>query len=522
MSLCPMPRLAALLFLATHAHTAAAAAPCLCPPPPLSPRHSPPVRSDMWVFSVDQVAWHQVSWDGTEDDSANAQPSPGSRSSHACAAVDDSSFLLFGGMTESSSRDGDGRQRLADDLWRFTLTSRTEGAWSLIKPDGDGDRPGSRSDHSLVAINSNLFYLIGGCNSRVAQPDAWRFSLQERTWELVPFTDELEDAADGTGGGEVAGSAGTNSVGASEASGRSKGRTSDGSSASAQDAAHAGRHRALAKAENSSLTDGPAGETTESSTNRTLPGLRLPGARCAHSASAAAKRSGRAEEEADVVLFGGRLSVTVQRDGSGYRGRCVLQPHLASALSTRALPCTPRAVLRSLCRTCTAIRTNGPLSPTPRTSSCPCASRAPPVRSEEMWSSLADTWLLHTANVARYLAGELDAENSGDDGDSDIDSGRLWERLSVTRRHDDEDDGADDHGSGGASGDTSESLLLNRSDHAALVHKQTLYVFGTWEHCTRPARFAFPPKCVFVCVIFVFSFCVYMKLRAPPPWLSCA
>lgn len=263
--------------------------------------------SDMWVFSVETIAWDRVVFTGSEA----GLPMPGPRSSHACAAADDKTMYLFGGMAESVG----GEPELADDLWRFELSSRLEGVWRRIKPVGGGARPTPRSDHALLATSTDTLFLAGGCDSRVAQPDAWRFSLSSSRWELVPFDDDGDDAARRLGGeGVVAGAA------------------DGGDGASAQEgtelevgAAAAGRARSRGLAEdaavgalaNDTLGNGTADNQTDGGAV-VLPPTRLPGARCAHTASATAEPS--SSGVADLILFGGRISVSAQAQDDG--GRC--------------------------------------------------------------------------------------------------------------------------------------------------------------------------------------------------------
>lgn len=272
---------------------------------------------------------------------------PGPRSSHSCAKVGDSEFYMFGGMSAD-----DTRQQLKDDLWRFRLTTPTAGWWEEVATGGfawdsisEGvARPGMRSDHTLVAApDQEELYLLGGCNTRVARPLAWRLNLNADKWEPLPM---------GSSPGVVDASAG------------------------AEDPDAAQHERTTYLLDSARL------------------GLRAPSSRCAHTASL---------YDGDILVFGGRVSVTVSGDGS----------------------------------------------------------------SDEMWSSLGDMWRLRTASSGGF---KVEAELANRTAESE-ELPELWSTV-------EDIDGLDEN---------EEGLLLNRSDHAALVHDGTLYVFGVRAaHGARP------------------------------------
>jgi len=313
----------------------------------------------MWVLDLVTDTWAAVVW---EDEN------PGSRSSHACAPAGDAGILLFGGIQIGSSG-----EELMGDLWQFSLTSEAGGYWAKLKPSSDA-KPSPRSDHSLVAMpGGDTYYLTGGCNERVAQPNAWRLKLDAGQWVEVSLgepehaepSDEaiVEDLFGAGGGGE------------------------------------GGKETIASMATTNSSLEGANGTDVAQAQER---GPRLPSARCAHTSAAV----GTAEDKPrGVLIFGGRVSISRYPEGE---------------------------------------------------------EEEESSQEEAMWQSLADTWILREDGLkARLSDGVVNASlNEG------VPS--LWQRERT------EFDSAE---LAEVDGD-SDVLLLNRSDHASVLHDGHLYVFG--------------------------------------------
>jgi hypothetical protein len=379
----------------------------------------------MWAFSADELQWDAVAWDSESS-------SPGPRSSHACAKLDDDSFVLFGGMTltkrgehteedrESSHGSAwhegdDDRQELMADLWKFTRTDRLSGRWTRL-PNHSSDRPRASSDASLVATSGKTLVLLGGCSGRDARSEAWRYEVEDGKWTRMPFGDEdayvpraAELAADdGEGEGEDGGGGGN------------------------------------VTAPNSTLA-------------APLRTLELPTARCAHTAAAVHRRGGG---EADVLLFGGRRSVRVLREEGSYSGSEQMWQSIAGAwrLRTRQLG----SVLERWMRAPDEEEEGG--------------------REAEEDSDSADS----DGGSGEQQRGEGWEEEEGEEDEDEDDLPSLWDRLDATSALEDGEmiAPAESEGRESPSPSGSEALLLNRSDHAAVLHGGSLYVFGgCLSHC---------------------------------------
>jgi hypothetical protein len=110
--------------------------------------------NDVWALSLgSNNSWYQFS------PLSLARPSP--RTHSACACIDASSLIVFGG------RDIFGA---SNDLWLMNLHNRT---WSLLQA-SLGPIPGPLFGSCIYALSSSTVFIFGGFNSKnVASNDAW-------------------------------------------------------------------------------------------------------------------------------------------------------------------------------------------------------------------------------------------------------------------------------------------------------------------------------------------------------------
>ncbi|KAJ9471721.1 Protein arginine N-methyltransferase 7 [Diplonema papillatum] len=128
---------------------------------------------DLWRLDLEHLRWNEMV----------TVAAPSARSGHRMAAVDDKSFVIFGGYYDT----GRGKARKFNDLFHFTVDGETLQS-KQVK--ANGDKPSPRSGCCLAATN-NMACVYGGVNAaEKALQDMWILPLQtdNPTWRSVAFT----------------------------------------------------------------------------------------------------------------------------------------------------------------------------------------------------------------------------------------------------------------------------------------------------------------------------------------------
>lgn len=86
-------------------------------------------------------------------------------------------LVIFGGYTNRTSENTEYQEQL-NDIWVFSLKDYL---WRRCYPNSD-HIPSPRYGMGLTAIDSNLFILYGGINSKNTLNDLWMFNIETNMW----------------------------------------------------------------------------------------------------------------------------------------------------------------------------------------------------------------------------------------------------------------------------------------------------------------------------------------------------
>ena len=151
----------------------------------------PALKNDLWRLDLDTWKWSLVH-NGT---AGNMSTVPESRQLASACGIQNSYFVLFGGLNE--------HEEALSDTWIYYMKDKKWYKLNEIREklmyshENEGEYPGPKGDASSWCYNYTYMFVFGGFGKeQQLSHEMWKFDLEELTWKQTESSEKLPKDGD--------------------------------------------------------------------------------------------------------------------------------------------------------------------------------------------------------------------------------------------------------------------------------------------------------------------------------------